>query len=199
MPDKSATAGFAVVVLLAMRAVAAGAELADASALPLATKRLPASAEECIVWRRERSFAHSVEAHDEKAWASHLHPGAIFNVGTAEALRGRDDVIKIWPGLSGLKSSVLRWRPGTVMIGGDPKIAVSLGPYVFQSRKEGADRFEVGLYQTVWVREHDKGAWRVLFDGDASTAEQVSDRAAADAWVADQAMSDCDDASAAGP
>jgi hypothetical protein len=123
----------------------------------------------------------------------------LFNVGTAEALRGRDEVMKIWPGLSGLKSSVLRWRPGTVMIGGDPKIAVSLGPYVFQSRKEGADRFEVGLYQTVWVREHDKGAWRVLFDGDASTAEQVSDRAAADAWVADQAMSDCDDASAAGP
>ena|ERR1019366_7093028 len=196
MPKRFATAALAVVVMLGTRAIAAGSELADASALPLAMKRLPASTEECVVWRRERSFAHSVEAHDENAWASHLHPGVIFNVGTADADRGRDEVVKVWLGISGRKNVVLRWRPGVVMIGGDPNIAVSLGPYVFQGRKEGVDKFEVGFYQTVWVRQENDGVWRVLFDGDASTAMQVADRAAADAWVAAQAMSDCDEASA---
>jgi hypothetical protein len=197
MPKRFVVVALAVVVvLLGTRASAAGSELYDAAALPLAVKRLPASTEECAVWRRERSFAHSVEAHDENAWASHLHPGVIFGAGTADADRGRDQVLKLWPDLSGRKNFVLRWRPGIVMIGGEPRIAVSLGPYVFQDRRKGVDRFEVGLYQTVWVREENDGIWRVLFDGDASTSMQVADRAAADAWVAAQAMSDCDEASA---
>ena len=180
---------------LGMRATAAEMSLGDAPALPLASKRILASAEECAIWNRERSFAHSVEAHDEKTWASYLHPGVVFNVGP-EPNRGIEAVRTIWPGISGGKNFVLRWRPGIVNLSGDMQAAVSLGPYVFQVRKNGVERFEVGLYQTVWVRDQRDGAWRVLFDGEASTAIQVADRAAADAWVTEQPMSSCDEPSA---
>ena len=78
------------------------------------------------------------------------------------------------------------------MIGGDPRVAVSNGPYFFHERKDGVDHFTVGTYQTVWVK--DVGVWRILFDGDASTEEEVKDRPAADAWAAEQPMSDCDQA-----
>lgn len=190
MSRMTATAA-TIVVLLGTLPPAIGQEFSNAAALPLGTKRLPASADECSVWRRERSFAQSVVSHDKDAWASHLHPGVVFNVGP-EPDRGRDEVVKIWPGISGTKNFVLRWRPGVVVIGGDPKLAVSLGPYVFQGRKNGVENVKVGLYQTVWVRDANDGIWRVMFDGDASTDIPVADRAAADAWVAAQPMSDCD-------
>jgi hypothetical protein len=163
----------------------------DATALPLATERVAASADECAVWRRERSFARSVESHDASAFASHLHSGAVFNAGTDGADRGRDDIVKSWAGIVEGKAVVLRWRPGIVTIGGEPRIAVSRGPYILQTTKEGAAAFSVGFYQTVWLFDSKDAAWRVLFDGGASTPLKVADRAAADTWVAAQAMSDC--------
>ena len=36
------------------------------------------SADECAVWAREASFAQSVEDHDAKAFAEHLHADASF-------------------------------------------------------------------------------------------------------------------------
>jgi len=36
-------------------------------------------ADECAVWQRELTFAQSVEKHDAKAFAAHLHPGAVFS------------------------------------------------------------------------------------------------------------------------
>ena len=62
----------------------------DAAALPLAIKRVAASADECSVWRREQSFARSVERHDAGAFASHLHAGTVFNVGTDEYITVRE-------------------------------------------------------------------------------------------------------------
>ena len=180
------------IAILGLRAMAAEASLADAPALPLASKRIPASAEECVVWNRERSFAHSVEAHDEEAWVSHLDRGAVFNVGP-EPDRGIEAIRTNWPSISGGENSVLRWRPGIVNISSNMLAAVSLGPYIFQDRKGGVDRFEVGLYQTIWVREGVDRVWRVLFDGDASTTIEVADRAAADAWVIKQPVSACDE------
>jgi hypothetical protein len=47
------------------------------------------------------------------------------------------------------------------------------------------------VYQTVWVRDARDGVWRVLFDGSASAPQAMDDRAAADHWVEEQAMSDC--------
>ena len=163
----------------------------DPAALPLAAKRIAASAEECSAWRRERSFAKSVEAHDLSAFESHLHAGTVFNAGTVAANRGRAAVLEGWTGIVEGKGSVLRWRAGIVNIGGDPTIAVSRGPWIVQSTRDGTTSFSVGFYQTVWVRDAKDATWRVLFDGGASTPLKVADRAAADAWVVEQPMSDC--------
>ncbi len=163
---------------------------ADETTLPLAAQRLPATSEECVVWRRERSFAQSVEAHDAAAFAAHLHPGAIFNAGTYEADRGREQVSRSWAPLVEGKTIVLRWRAGIVNIGGDPRVAFSRGPYILQTTKDGRVIDSVGFYQTIWVRDAD-GTWRVLFDAGASTLTRVEDRAAAETWVKAQAMSDC--------
>jgi hypothetical protein len=181
--------------LLAL-ATGCGAALADdapiaASPLPLATTRVAASADECAVWRREQSFARSVERHDPGAFAEHLHDGAIFNAGDAEADRGRDAVVRSWDAIVAGKTIALRWRPGIVQIGGDPAIAVSRGPYILQRTQAGADVVRVGFYQTVWLRDARDGVWRVLFDGSASTPRAMESRAAAERWVGEQAMSDC--------
>ena len=123
------------------------------------------SAAECAVWRRELSFAKSVEAHDAKAFAAHLHPGAVFNAGSRSPLRGGETVAQAWAGIVEGKEFILRWRPGVVAIGGDPNIALSRGPSF--SDNPGADpkeRYKVGFFQSVWVRDPASGEWRVLFD-----------------------------------
>jgi ketosteroid isomerase-like protein len=163
----------------------------DAKPLPLATKRVPASADECAVWRREQSFARSVEDHDARAFASHLHAGTVFNAGSADADRGRDAVARSWAEIVDGKTIALRWRAGIVQIGGESTVAVSRGPYILQRLQAGAPIFRVGLYQTVWLRDRGDGVWRVLFDGSASAPQPVDSRAAAERWVAEQAMSDC--------
>ena len=142
---------------------AAQSSAAAASAAPLP----PAvhSAAECAVWRRELSFAKSVEAHDAKAFAAHLHPGAVFNAGSRSPLRGGEAVAQAWAGIVEGKEFILRWRPGVVAIGGDPNIALSRGPSF--SDNPGADpkeRYKVGFFQSVWVRDPASGEWRVLFD-----------------------------------
>jgi len=123
------------------------------------------SAAECAVWRRELSFAKSVEAHDAKAFAAHLHPGAVFNAGSRSPLRGGAAVAQAWAGIVEGKEFILRWRPGVVAIGGDPNIALSRGPSF--SETPGADpkeRYKVGFFQSVWVRDAASGEWLVLFD-----------------------------------
>jgi hypothetical protein len=114
-------------------ALVCGTALADdapiaVAPLPLAAKRIQASAEECAVWRREQSFARSVERHDARAFAEHLHPGTIFDAGHAEADRGRDAVAASWAPIVAGSTIALRWRPGIVQIGGEPGVAISRGP-----------------------------------------------------------------------
>jgi len=177
-------------------ALVCGAALADdapiaVAPLPLAAKRLPASVDECAVWRREQSFARAVERHDARAFAEHLHAGTIFDAGHAEADRGRDAVTASWTPIIAGTTIALRWRPGIVQIGGEPGIAISRGPFILQRTQGGADVFRVGFYQTVWLRDARDGVWRVLYDGSASTAQAMESRAAAERWVEEQAMSDC--------
>ena len=85
----------------------------------------------------------------------------------------------------------MRWRPGIVHIGGESGVAVSRGTFILQRTKVGAPVFSDGMFQSVWVRDARDGVWRVLFDGSATSPQPMDDRAAADRWVADQAMSDC--------
>jgi ketosteroid isomerase-like protein len=180
--------------------VAAGAIALQASAqdavidvkpLPLAAKRLAASVDECVVWRREQAFARSVESHDVRAFESFLHAATVFNVATAEASRGREAVMQGWGEIVEGKTIALRWRPGMVTIGGEPTIAVSRGPYILQVMQAGGPVFRIGMFQTVWVRDAKDGVWRILFDGSATTGQKADDRAAADHWVEEQPMSDC--------
>ncbi len=182
--------GPSALVLAAGLALAAQAQL-DATALPLAAKRIAASADECSVWRRERSFSRSVEMHDLPSFESHLHPGAIFNAGSPEVARGRAEVVESWAGIVEGKGTILRWRPGIVHIGGDPAVAISRGPWILQSMRDGTTSISVGFYQTVWLRDANDGTWRVLFDAGASTPQKMASRAAADAWVTEQPMNDC--------
>jgi ketosteroid isomerase-like protein len=182
-----------VLVFAGVCHVARGADgtATDPTALPLAAKTVVARAQECAVWRRERSFSRSVEAHDAAAFASHLHADAIFDAGAVDATRGRDAIVAGWSGIIEGKALVLRWRPGVVDIGGDPGVALSRGPYILQSVRDGKPAFNVGFYQTVWRRDAADDSWRVLFDGGASTPMAVDGRAAAEAWVRQQTMSDC--------
>lgn len=124
------------------------------------------SAAECEVWNRERSFARSVERHDADAFADHVHRDTVFQAATPEPLRGRAAVVEAWaPIVAG--EFPLRWHPGFVSIGGDPDIALSVGPaWVENPDPDAASRFRLGSFVSTWVRDSD-GAWRVLFDRSA--------------------------------
>jgi ketosteroid isomerase-like protein len=184
-------AGASLAALCIAGAASAQVAVIDAKPLPPATRRITASSDECTVWRREQAFARSVEAHDARAFQSFLHAGTVFGAGTAEADRGSDEVAKSWAEIVEGRTIALRWRPGIVQIGGEPTIALSRGPYILQRVQAGATTYRVGMYQTVWVRDGRDGVWRVLYDGSATTGQTMADRAAAERWVEEQAMSDC--------
>jgi len=183
--------GASLAALCVACAASAQVMVIDAKPLPLATKRIAASSDECVVWRREQAFARSVEAHDARAFQSFLHAGTIFDAGTADADRGSDEVAKSWAEIVEGRTIALRWRPGIVQIGGEPTIALSRGPYILQRLQAGATVYRVGMYQTVWVRDGRDGVWRILFDGSATTGQPMEDRVTAERWVEEQAMSDC--------
>ena len=163
-----------------------------ASAPEAAAARPAHSPEECTVWRRELSFAHSVENHDTAAFAAHLHPGAVFQAGSAEPLRGRDAVLAAWAPLIEGQGALLRWRPGVVNIGGDANVALSRGPFVLESTgRDGARRRRVGFFHSVWVRESSGNDWRILFDGPDGTPMAVETDAAARQFMAAQSADEC--------
>ncbi|HEY9067396.1 MAG TPA: hypothetical protein VIO33_20605 [Burkholderiaceae bacterium] len=165
---------------------------AVAQASAAASSPVSHSAAECVVWRRELSFARSVEAHDAQAFAAHLHPGAVFNAGSRRPLRGADSVSKAWAGIVEGKAFVLRWRPGVVHIGGDPNIALSRGPF-FSDNPGAADareRYKVGFFHSVWVRDA-AGDWRILFDGPDGVPQSAANADEGRAFLAAQAGDEC--------
>ena len=118
----------------------------------------------CAVWDREVEFARSVQAHDPRAFAEHVHPGAVFVEGDG-LQRGREAVVKSWQGLLRGDTMHLDWHPTSVVVTGDPRIALSRGPYWIEVMKPDAkERFLTGGYQSVWVLDAD-GVWRVAIDG----------------------------------
>jgi len=144
----------------------------------------PMTAAECEVWERELSFSKTVANHDEKAFAEHVHEGAVFNAGTRAPIRGRDAVVKDWRPIIEGKAYALHWHPGNVAIGGDPDIALSSGPVWTEDFDPKAEhRWTISRYTSTWKRDKD-GRWRVLFDGSAApprpaTPEEVAKLAAA--------------------
>jgi ketosteroid isomerase-like protein len=148
---------------------------------PEATSKL--DADECAVWQRELTFAQSVEKHDAKAFAAHLHPGAVFSAATPAPVRGRDAVVKNWAPIVEGKELRLRWHPDVVNIGGDRNVAISRGPFVMEDTRPGAKaRYSIGTFTSVWVRQP-KGEWLVLFDGGGPPPTPVKDSEEAQAFL----------------
>jgi ketosteroid isomerase-like protein len=147
----------------ASEAPAPAAETAPATTAPVSM-----SEAECQVWNREVSFADSVERHDAKAFAEHLHPGAVFLGGANRAKRGSATIAAAWAEIVEGKQGVLHWHPDMVVIGGDPNVALSRGPWWVADTSPGAKQpFVRGNYISTWVRGED-GVWHVLFDGGGS-------------------------------
>ena len=137
-------------------------------ALPVSAQPAPPAPEltaaECEVWARELSFARSVADRDAAAFAEHLHEAAAFGVSRPGTSRGRDTVTSDWLGLINGTRVRLSWYPTHTVIGGEPDIAWSSGPALYESVDPTADGpHRIGAFTSVWHRGGD-GVWRVLFD-----------------------------------
>jgi len=122
------------------------------------------STAECEVWSRERSFAQSVADHDAAAFAEHLHPGAVFIDGKG-AIRGKAAIAADWTPLVKGEGMQLHWAADQVVIGGDPDVALSMGPYWMEDPRPGANpRYRSGRFISTWRRDA-RGTWHVLYDG----------------------------------
>jgi ketosteroid isomerase-like protein len=123
------------------------------------------SADECVVWQREQSFARSVANHDAAAFAGHVGQNAAFGASSPEPTRGREAIVKRWAGLIEGKRALLRWYPTRVTMAPDVMdIAWSSGPALFEVLDpEAKDRYLLGAFHSVWHKDTD-GVWRVLFD-----------------------------------
>ena len=137
------------------------------------------SAAECEVWARELGFARSVAEHDATAFVGFLAEGAVFGAKRPQARRGRDAVVAAWSGLIAGKELRLSWYPTMVAIGGEPDVAYSSGPALYEDLTPGAkQRFLVGGFQSIWHRDAD-GTWRVLFDDGIEPKPASDDEVAA--------------------
>jgi len=122
------------------------------------------SASECEVWARELGFARSVAEHDAVAFAGFVAQGAVFGASRADPRRGRDAVVAAWAPIVAGRQLRLAWYSAMVAIGGEPDIAFSSGPALYEDLSPDAkQRFLVGGFQSIWHRDGD-GTWRVLFD-----------------------------------
>lgn len=140
------------------------------------TRPEPMTADECAVWNRERSFARSVEAHDAKAFAEHVHPGAVFIDGPGTEQKGPEAITKGWDGIIKGEGPLLRWYPGIAHIGGEKDIALSHGYYWVENREAPEDkRWAIGQFSSIWVRRN--GEWHVLFDGGGGGGARPSNAA----------------------
>jgi len=150
------TRTLAALVLLA--AGPACAQMKDTPPAPTPT------ADECAVWARELSFADSVAQHDAKAFADHVHAGAVFNAKSPQPLRGREAIVQRWAKIIDGTALKLSWYPTAVVIGGEGDIALSSGPALYESPDpKDAGKASIGGFQSTWHKGAD-GVWRVLFD-----------------------------------
>lgn len=151
---------FAPFVAQAQEAPAAPAA-APAEAAPAAA---PVS-DACTVWAREAGFARSVADHDADAFASYLHPDAVFIGGDGSGTRGAEAIETEWAGIIAGKSIVLRWYPDSVDVGANGRVALSRGPYWMEDPAAPLEkRYRQGRFVSTWLRGDD-GEWQVVFDG----------------------------------
>lgn len=153
--------------------------------LPALSLDISLSKDECDVWRRELGFAQSVDNHDAAAFAAHIHPDAVFGAASASVVRGRAAVADSWKDIIEGTKIKLVWRPHYVSVGGDPNIAISRGPYYFESKaSDGSAHRSIGTFTSVWTRKNAAAPWLVLFDGGGPPPSPVGTREEALAHLA---------------
>jgi len=124
------------------------------------------TATECEVWERERTFAKSVDDHDARAFAEHLHANAVFGAASPDPQRGREAVIKAWAGIVEGKDLRLEWRPQYVSVGADTNVAMSRGPFAITAKNDkGETRRVIGQFVSIWIRKDETSPWYVVLDG----------------------------------
>jgi ketosteroid isomerase-like protein len=124
------------------------------------------TAAECEVFDRERTFAESVDKHDKKVFAEHLHENAVFGAASPNPQRGRDAILAAWDGIIEGKNMKLEWRPQFVSLGTDTNVAMSRGPFAITGKDEkGATKYAIGSFVSVWTRKDASSPWYVVLDG----------------------------------
>jgi ketosteroid isomerase-like protein len=126
----------------------------------------PLTAEECAVWQRERTFAESVARHDARAFAEHVHEGAVFGAASPQPQRSREAIVKAWKRIIEGEGVTLEWRPHFVSLAQGADVALSRGPFVITSWDESGKRsYAIGDFVSVWVRKDTASPWMVILDG----------------------------------
>ena len=164
---------FALLALLAPLSV-------PAQETPATPAAQAAASDACAVWAREAGFAQSVADHDAAAFASYLHPDAVFIGGDGSATRGAEAIASEWAGIVEGKDIVLRWYPDAVDVGANGEVALSRGPYWMENPAAPPEkRYRQGRFVSTWLRGDD-GEWHVVFDGGGgnvpkpATADEVA-------------------------
>ena len=157
-------------------ALAQGPAADPSKAPPPAPPPIKFTADECSVWDREKAFAQTIEKKDRAAFEAMLHPSAVFSAATPGQLRGRAEILESWAPLLDGKDLVLRWHPEFVSIAAGQDIAVSRGPFTLENKAaKKEERFVVGEFVTVWVRDTPKGPWLALYDGLGAPPSPIAD------------------------
>ena len=166
-----------LVPLAAIVCLGGSACASSPGASPSAPPTSLSSSSACAVWDREVAFARTVQDHDARAFATFVHPNAVFIDDGGALTRGRDAVVESWKGLLRGEAVHLDWHPTTVLLTGDGHTALSRGPYWVEIAKPGAPRrLLAGTFQSVWVLDGD-GTWRVAIDGGTAAASATTDEA----------------------
>jgi len=131
-----------------------------ALALPLAVRAAPPTADTLEAAARdvaatERAFARAMADRDFAAFGALVADDAVFRGRTLRI--GREAVLEGWKPLFDGPVAPFSWRPDTVTVSADGRVAVSTGPV------QGADGSASGRYMSIWRREAD-GRWRIIVD-----------------------------------
>ncbi len=105
---------------------------------------------------REIAFAATMADRDLDAFRTFLSPEAIFFNGK-EALRGPEEILRVWGPYFEGPSAPFSWHPDTVEVLGSGGLALSSGPVI------GATGKQVGRFNSIWRKGKDN-QWRVVFD-----------------------------------
>jgi ketosteroid isomerase-like protein len=124
----------------------------------------PKAEAEAAIMKADAEFNQAVATRNRERFLSFLTDTAVFNGGTPNEWRGRDEIMKGWSLFFSPNGPTLTWHPikSEVLVGVD--VGYSIGSWV--RRTPGADGKVTemrGQYVTTWLKQPD-GSWKVVFD-----------------------------------